>query len=62
MPSRRLLLLGVISVPVAAAATSRPPSARAVQPAPAPARAAAPECLADLIESGAVTHADLVAR
>ncbi|MFB9311789.1 hypothetical protein [Nocardioides plantarum] len=56
MPSRRLLLLGALSAPIAIAVL---PAAPAQTAAP---RAAKPECLADLIESGEVTHADLVAR
>ncbi|MDO9455757.1 hypothetical protein [Nocardioides sp.] len=52
--SRRLVLLGALAAPVAVAVL---PAAPAQTAAPAE-----PECLADLIESGAVTRADLVAR
>ncbi|WP_139978320.1 hypothetical protein [Nocardioides litoris] len=61
-PVRRRLVLGALAAPVAAAVLpAAAAAARAVAPAVAPA-AAPPECLADLIASGEVTRADLVAR
>lgn len=56
-PSRRLVLLGALSAPLAVAVLPAAPAQTAV-----PARARRAECLADLIESGEVTRADLVAR
>jgi hypothetical protein len=52
---RRGLLRGIGALGVV-------PAALALAPAPASAAPAEPECLADLIESGVVSRADLVAR
>ena len=56
VPSRRLLLLGALSAPLALVVLPASPAQTAAP------RATEPECLADLIESGEVTRADLVAR
>lgn len=55
--SRRRVLLGLgATALVPAAAAALPTPAGAAEPEPSE-----PECLADLIESGVVTRADLVA-
>ncbi len=58
-PSRRRLLAGLGAVAVAPVLLAVPDAAAAPE---APPVAAEPECLADLIASGEVTRADLVAR
>lgn len=57
--SRRHVVLGALAAPLAVATVGVTVTAVATA---APAAASEPECLADLIESGEVTRADLVAR
>ncbi|WP_134766220.1 hypothetical protein [Nocardioides sp. 1609] len=59
-PSRRHVLLGLGAAGAAPLLLTLPPAAGAAQAAPAGTELA--ECLADLVESGAVTRGDLVAR